>query len=120
MNCDGTFNAEDSQSFAMALRDLEAYFNSTLTFTSASGDLDGLADGNFHPNGRIDVDDIDDFVSLMAGAGAGVTRAQVLRDIRLYGQVPEPGTTLYALSCFVAGIAHWRPRRARTNSRVIE
>ena len=97
MNCDGTLNGNDAPAFAAALRDPDAYMDTYLVFSLSSGDLDGIADGGYHGNGRIDFDDIDDFVSLMSGTGSGVTYLSMLTAIESYGRVPEPSAGVLSL-----------------------
>ena len=112
MNCDGQLNGTDTHAFAVALRDLDRYYEDYLTFTSAGGDLDGLADGQFHPNGRIDFDDINDFAILMSGAGSGQTYANILAAIAAEQFVPEPASCLLCLWGICLPCAFVRRQRA--------
>ena len=96
MNCDGNSIAM-THSPCRRVRDLDRYYEDYLTFTSAGGDLDGLADGQFNPNGRIDFDDIDDFVALVAGSGSGANYADVLAEIYSQLNAPEPSSGLLCL-----------------------
>ena len=110
MNCDGQLNGDDTHAFAVALRDLDRYYEDYLTFTSAGGDLDGLADGQFHPNGRIDFDDINDFAALVAGSGSGANFDGIVAAIYAQAIAPEPSSGLLFLSG-VGMMAVGLPRR---------
>ena len=104
MNCDGSLNGDDTTAFATALRDLDAYFETYFTFTSAGGDLDGIGTPEFQPNGRVDFDDIDDFVKLVS-AGSGASPAFIMAEIERQLAVPEPSSLLlfiFAVTLFAA------------------
>jgi hypothetical protein len=107
MDCDGQIVGDDDdiQAFAMALMDIDAYFDQYLVFTIAGGDLDDWEPGRTEfGNGHLDFDDIDDFVRLHSAAGSGATLQKVLAAIIGYGQIPEPssGTLLLCGTCLLS------------------
>ncbi|MEX2307362.1 MAG: PEP-CTERM sorting domain-containing protein [Pirellulales bacterium] len=109
MDCDGIIvnDNDDIQALAMALRDIEAYFEEYQVYTIAGADLDGWYPGATEfGNDRLDFDDIDDFVRLHSGGGSGAAMFQkVLAAIENYGTVPEPasfGSLLYGVCLLVA------------------
>ena len=112
MNCDGQVNGDDTHAFAVALRNIDAYYEDFLVFTSSGGDLDGLSDGQFHPNGRIDFDDIDDFAALVSGSGSGASYSRVVAAILAQANVPEPSTAVL-LNCWFGLLLATFRRRVR-------
>ena len=85
MDCDGVSGAadaaDDTHAFAVALCVLlDRYYEDYGVYTTAGGDLDGLADGQFQPNNRIDFDDINDFaVPWRARVPEQITRESLRR-----------------------------------------
>ena len=110
MNCDGSLNGGDTTAFATALRDLDAYFETYFTFTSSGGDLDGIGTPEFQPNGRVDFDDIDDFVKLVS-AGSGASPAFIMAELQRQLTVPEPSSIAFVLISVMIAAACFRHRQ---------
>jgi hypothetical protein len=117
-DCDEEIVGDDGDiaAFAYAIRDEEAFLNDPRYGNSRqSVDLDGWGTPNFHPDGDVDFDDIDDFVHLHSGGGSSAAVfAKVLDAIKNYQSVPEPNAALLLVS--ISQFSVWIRRRQECES----